>query len=64
MPRIPDNTKEYILSEIDRIEFGKVTVELNGTSDKVYVVSEQRQQFEKAKNKTKEYEVKQALHRG
>jgi len=42
---ITENLMKYIKNEIEQIEFGSVTIKLNGTSNKVDVVTESRQRF-------------------
>lgn len=47
---IPETLLNYIKSEIERLKYGKVTVEIVETSNKIDVVTEERQRFSKEKN--------------
>lgn len=43
---VPKNTKDYILNEIDELDFGVVKVEKNAKTGRIDVVTERRKRFE------------------
>ena len=45
--RLGENLMEYIKSEVDKVEYGRIVIELNKGSDKVDVITEKRHRFEK-----------------
>lgn len=50
--KLPENLLQYVQEEAARIHHGRIILELNATSDKVYVVTEVREQFKSAESKT------------
>jgi len=61
MPKVPENLKKHILEEIEQIDYGRVIIEINGTSDKIYVVTERREQFAKI---NRQHIAGRGLHKG
>lgn len=51
--KLTEEMKAHILAEIERVEYGKVTVCLSAGNRTVDVVTEERRQFEKPKIKLK-----------
>lgn len=54
--KLMDNTEailNYVEQELGKVKFGKITIELRDTSDKVDIITENRYRIPKTKNKTK-----------
>lgn len=47
--KVSEATMEYIKSEIEKIEYGRVIIELTGRNDKMDVISENRKRIEHEK---------------
>ena len=45
--QLGENIVDYIKSECERIAYGRVIIELNDNSDKIDVITEVRQRFNK-----------------
>jgi len=52
---VSENLMNYIKEEIQNVPYGKITIELIGTSDKIDVIVENRKRFEKEKPIVKAY---------
>jgi len=55
MREVSENLLNYIKEEIQNVPYGKITIELVGTSDKIDVIVENRKRFEKEKPIVKAY---------
>jgi len=55
MREVSENLLNYIKEEIQNVPYGKITIELVGTSDKIDVIVENRKRFEKEKPVVKAY---------
>ena len=53
---IPDNLLKYVQSEARRIHHGRITIELNETSNKMDVIVESRERFNRAPQSEKNSE--------
>lgn len=47
--KLTENLINYIKKEVENIEFGRVIIEVNKTSDKIDIITENRQRFVKGK---------------
>ena len=52
---VSENLMNYIKEEIQNVPYGKIIIELIGTSDKIDVIVENRKRFEKEKPIVKAY---------
>ncbi len=43
--KVPDSVMEHIRSELESLEYGRVIIEIQATSNKIDVVTESRQRF-------------------
>lgn len=55
MREVSKNLLNYIKEEMENVPYGKITIELIGTSDKIDVIVENRKRFEKEKPIVKAY---------
>ena len=55
MREVSKNLLNYIKEEMENVPFGKIIIELVGTSDKIDVIVENRKRFEKEKPIVKAY---------
>lgn len=46
--KIPDNLINHIKSEAEKMEYGKIIININKTANGVDVVTEKRERFEKS----------------
>jgi len=44
---IPENLLDYVKSEAEKVHHGRIIIELNKTSDKIDVIIESRERFNK-----------------
>lgn len=49
--KIPGNLLEFIQSEAKRVHHGRIILEINETSEKVDVITESRERFQKNQKK-------------
>jgi hypothetical protein len=47
-----ENLLEYVKQEVKSLDFGKIIIEVNKTSDKIDIITEKRQRFEKETQKS------------
>lgn len=45
--KIPENLIDYIRAESEKIDFGSIIIEFCATSNKIDIISQKRQRFEK-----------------
>lgn len=45
---IPENLMAYVKAEAEKIRYGRVVIELNETANKIDVITETRERFERA----------------
>jgi hypothetical protein len=52
--KIPQNLLDHIQGEAEKVDYGEIIIKLNGTSNKIDVITQSRRRFDKAEENEKQ----------